>query len=143
MKVYLAGPINGCNDDDAQGWRDAFQAELALIGAKAIDPMVRDYRGREDDCVSEIVQGDKRDIAGCDVFVAHCWQVSWGTAMEILYAYQEGKTVILVCPPGQRISPWQRYHSDAIVGDLSAALEDLKRLALYGLPERQGKGRYW
>lgn len=24
--VYLAGPINGCTDDEAGGWRDGFMA---------------------------------------------------------------------------------------------------------------------
>ena len=41
--------------------------------------------------------------------------------MEILYAYDQGKTIILVVPEGQRVSPWLRYHSDAIVPTLTEA----------------------
>lgn len=119
MIVYLAGPINGCNDDEANGWRQGFMARLPHLEFR--DPMVRDYRGREDECVAEIVQGDIADIDECDTFLAYCWQVSWGTAMEIFYAYRAGKRVILVVPEGARVSPWLRYHSHYIVSNLAAA----------------------
>lgn len=126
--VYLAGPINGCTDDEANGWRQGFMESLA--GCKFLDPMVRDYRGREDECVGEIVEGDKADIDACDIFLAYCWQVSWGTAMEIYYAwerwgYPQGrkpkKHIILVVPEGSRISPWLRHHSDLIIPTLADA----------------------
>jgi hypothetical protein len=117
--IYLAGPINGCIDDEAHGWRQGFMDSLS--GYKFLDPMVRDYRGREDECVPEIVEGDKADIEACDVFLAYCWQVSWGTAMEIFYAHQLGRRVVLVVPEGARISPWLRYHSHAIYKTLAAA----------------------
>lgn len=117
--LYLAGPINGCTDDEANGWRQGFMDSLP--GYKFLDPMVRDYRGKEDESVNEIVEGDKSDIEACDVFLAYCWQVSWGTAMEILYAHQVGKRVVLVIPEGARISPWLRYHSHAIYSTLAGA----------------------
>jgi nucleoside 2-deoxyribosyltransferase len=119
--IYLAGPINGCNDTEANGWRRDFMDNLA--GFSFLDPMVRDYRGREDECVSEIVEGDMADIDAADVFLAYCWQVSWGTAMEILYAHSVDKPVLLVCPPGTRVSPWLRYHSTAIVPSLYGAAQ--------------------
>jgi hypothetical protein len=126
--IYLAGPINGCNDDEANGWRDKFMHRLPRCGF--LDPMVRDYRGREDECVQEIVEGDKADIGESDVFLAYCWQSSWGTAMEILHAYNLFRfqpkrlhSVVLVIPEGTRISPWQRYHSDVIVPTLELAAQ--------------------
>lgn len=125
--VYLAGPINGCTDDEANGWRQGFMESLP--GFDFLDPMRRDYRGREDECVDEIVEGDKQDIDNCDVFLAYCWQVSWGTAMEIYYAWRgegrrlPGPRIVLVIPEGQRISPWLRYHSDVIVPTLAQAAE--------------------
>jgi nucleoside 2-deoxyribosyltransferase len=117
LNVYLAGPINGCTDEEANGWRAGFMASHPNVNF--YDPMVRDYRGREDDCVDEIVEGDKADIDQCEVFIAYCWQVSWGTGMEILYAFQGGLRVILVVPDGMRVSPWQRYHSHLIVPALA------------------------
>lgn len=119
MIVYLAGPINGCTDTEAHGWRDDFMASLPQL--KFLDPMVRDYRGREDESVNEIVESDLSDIDECDIFLAYCWQVSWGTGMEILYAYRTAKPVVLIVPEGQRISPWLRYHSHLIVGTLAEA----------------------
>ena len=128
--VYLAGPINGCTDDEAHGWRQGFMARFEEFYEcyGFLDPMVRDYRGREDECVAEIVEGDKDDIDGCDIFLAYCWQVSWGTAMEIYHAWQLAKRVILVVPEGHRISPWLRYHSTAIVHTLDEAAEVIRAL---------------
>lgn len=117
--VYLAGPINGCTDDEANGWRQGFMERLPEDDF--LDPMVRDYRGQEDECVVEIVEGDKADIDQCDIFLAYCWQTSWGTGMEILYAWETGKHVMLVIPEGTRVSPWQRYHSHQIVWTLAEA----------------------
>lgn len=121
MIVYMAGPINGCNDDEAHGWRQSFDAKMCSVGITTLDPMRRDYRGREDECVDEIIEGDKKDIFAADVFFAYCWQVSWGTAMEIHFAWLNHKPVILAVPKGQPISPWLRYHSTSILPSLDAA----------------------
>lgn len=126
--VYMAGPINGCNDDEANGWRETFDRKMRSIGNTTLDPMVRDYRGREDESVKEIVELDIADIDACDVFLAYCWQTSWGTAMEIFYAWRAGKKVILVVPEGSRISPWLRYHSTDIVTSLDRAAEYIHQL---------------
>lgn len=119
MRVYLAGPINGCTDDEAVNWREVVKQRLGA--ENCIDPMVRDYRGKEDDSVQEIVESDKEDIYNATVVLANCWQVSWGTAMEIFFAWTMKKKVITVLPPGARVSPWLRYHSD-VVHSLDAAL---------------------
>jgi nucleoside 2-deoxyribosyltransferase len=118
--VYLAGPINGCNDEEANGWRQNFMQHFPM-SVEFLDPMVRDYRGREDDCYEEIVHLDLLDIEKCNVFLAYCWQASWGTAMEIRLAYELGCTVVVVVPEGERISPWLRYHADTIVTTLTEA----------------------
>lgn len=122
--VYLAGPIAGCNDEEASGWRQGFVE--AHPAHEFLDPMRRDYRGKEDDNVNDIVELDIEDIDTADIFLAYCWQVSWGTAMEIFYAYTSGKRVILVVPEGVRVSPWLRYHSDEIyksLDDVNLGLE--------------------
>lgn len=120
--VYLAGPINGCTDDEANGWRESFMTRLPTYGF--LDPMERDYRGREDECINEIVELDKSDINDCDIFLAYHWKSSDGTSMEIHYAWElrqkqsESPLVLVVIPEGQRISPWVRYHSDKIIPTL-------------------------
>lgn len=124
MKVYLAGPINGCTDDEAVNWRELVKDELGA--ENCIDPMRRDYRGVEDQNVEQIVAGDERDIMASDVVLANCWQVSWGTAMEIHFSYCESKTVLAVLPPGARVSPWLRYHA-TVLFSLEDALAQIGR----------------
>lgn len=123
--VYLAGPINGCSDEEANDWRTYIKDAYA---GPTLDPMRRDYRGREEESVNEIVELDKADIEACDVFLANCPQSSYGTAMEILYAWEAYKPVIVIHPAGKPVSPWIRYHSSAVVHTLDAALEALTQV---------------
>lgn len=132
--VYLGGPINGATDEEASGWRDRFIFELG-DEFEYRNPMERDYRGREDECVGEIVELDKEDIDQSDILLAYCWQVSVGTSMEVFYGWDlrfegvakgPGPFVLLVIPEGTRISPWLRYHSDAIVSTLEEAKQVIR-----------------
>lgn len=124
MKLYAGGPINGCSDDEANNWRDELRAMTEGENIAVVDPMDRDYRGRENEpgVDAEIVRGDVEDIDVCEAAIFNCWQASWGTAMEILLAHQIGTYVVCVLPEGGRISPWLSYHADAIVHTLPAAV---------------------
>lgn len=118
---YLCGPINGTTDRQANAWRNVWKR--AVGPENCLDPMDRDYRGEEDDNVEAIVEGDLEDITKADIVIAHCWQESWGTAMEIYEAANQGKTVIAIVPEYQtRISPWLRHHA-TVVRSFSEALE--------------------
>lgn len=125
MKIYLGGPINGCTDEEANGWRSAVKSKLVAYGWEAIDPMVRDYRGREMEpgIAAEIVENDKADIEGADVLLMNCPKPSVGTSMEVLYGYTLGKRVICVIPPGSTPSPWLVYHAEVIEGSVLDALK--------------------
>jgi len=117
MKYYLAGPINGCNDSEAHDWREEASA---LLGAKNVfNPMVRDYRGKEDQSVAEIVELDKADIDACDVLIVWFVKPSIGTSMEVLYAWERGKQIIVVNKQEKPLSPWLVYHSHRIIKDLN------------------------
>jgi nucleoside 2-deoxyribosyltransferase len=124
MKVYLCGPINGCTDEECKDWREA--AKLAL--PDTVDPMRRDFRGREGDFAEEIVEGDKADIDQCDALLVNYDKPSVGTSMEILYAWQEDKTVVLVCKPGTKLSPWLTYHCSVVVDSFEEAFKILANL---------------
>lgn len=109
-KIYLAGPIAGCTDEECKGWRNRIKEALGhLIQFK--DPMDRDYRGVEGYNVRDIVEGDKRDIDECDTVIVFYTRPSVGTSMEILYAWERGKTVGIICSPGVTRSPWLEYHA--------------------------------
>jgi nucleoside 2-deoxyribosyltransferase len=136
-KIYLCGPINGCSDDQAITWRDWFKygvrdreygARLQpyLTDVTYIDPMKRDYRGKESEDYREIVELDKRDIRQCDVVVVMYTTPSVGTSMEILYAQTLGVPVVVIDESGRPISPWLRYHSTAIVSSKENAVAKIK-----------------
>lgn len=126
MKVYLGGPINGCTDEEANGWRGEVKEVLADNGHEWCDPMDRDYRGRELEpgIAAEIVEGDKFDISECDVLLMNCPKPSYGTAMEILYGYERGKRVIAVLPVGTVPSPWVLYHAEVVFGSATGAVRE-------------------
>jgi hypothetical protein len=120
-KIYLCGGINGLSDADAKGWR-TIAAELLAGRANVLDPMARDYRGKEAQNVAAIVEGDMRDIGESDVLLVNASRPSWGTAMEIAKSFDLGKRVI-VFGAGPRPSPWLCYHSHAQCNTVEQAVE--------------------
>lgn len=127
MMIYLAGPINGCTDEECNDWRAMVRREFSLkLCAKSLDPMRRDYRGKEDESVNEIVQLDKLDVERCDMILAACPKPSVGTSMEIFYAWTLGKPVYAVVPDGAPVSPWLRYHSTRICSTFEEAIQAVR-----------------
>lgn len=127
-RIYLGGPINGCTDDEAHGWRESVKQVLAESGHEWVDPMDRDYRGRELEpgIAAEIVIGDKDDIDTCDVLLMNAPKPSYGTAMEIMYGAQQLKRVLVVLPEDTVPSPWVLFHADAIhYGSVTAVARSL------------------
>lgn len=123
MRIYLAGPINACSDDEVTSWRAEARAALEPRGHEIVDPADRDFRGVENETYESIVEGDKADINRCDLVIAHCWQPSYGTAMELLYAWERDIPVFAVVPNGQPVSPWVRYHSKRVCPSLFGATQ--------------------
>ena len=122
-KVYLCGPINGCTDTEATEWRE----EVKKFYPKSIDPMVRDYRGKEAGSYREIVDLDKRDVRGCDCLLVNYVKPSVGTSMEVFYAWTIGKPIIILCASDAIISPWLRYHSTCFAHSLDEAVNAIVR----------------
>lgn len=117
--LYLCGPINGCTDEECRDWRAYV---TAAWGGRSIDPMLRDYRGREAEAFREIVELDKIDVTEADIILVNYDKPSVGTSMEVLYAWERGKRVIVVCREDAVISPWLRYHAHHIVHSFDEAL---------------------
>lgn len=117
--IYLCGPINGCTDEECNDWREYVTENWT---GDCINPMVRDYRGRETEAFREIVELDKIDVAQSDIILVNYDKPSVGTSMEVLYAWQLGKRIIVVCREDANISPWLRYHSTHIVHSFDDAL---------------------
>lgn len=125
-KVYLAGPINGCSDEQANAWRERARELLVAQGFEVCDPMARDYRGREGDFAAELVAADLADIRGCDAVLVSCARPSWGTAMEVRFAHAEAhKFVVGFLPDPEHASPWLLQHMHVLERDLEAAVRDI------------------
>ena len=116
MKVALEGPINGCTDDEAHGWREAVKSSLAERGHTWWDPMDHDFRGRELEpgVAAEIVELDMAGMSSSDVLLVNAPKPTWGTAMAIYIGWSLGKRVIVVHPEGTVPSPWVVYHASEI-----------------------------
>lgn len=125
MKVYLCGPINGCTDAECKDWR----AELKAHFPDSIDPMKRDYRGKEAESYREIVDLDKRDVRNADVVLVNYVKPSVGTAMEVFYAWTLGTPVVLLCEREAVLSPWLRYHCGSIVHSVAEAVSKINEIA--------------
>jgi nucleoside 2-deoxyribosyltransferase len=93
-----------------------------MYGGPTLDPMRRDYRGREAECVREIVELDKIDIARSDIILVNYDKPSVGTSMEVYLAFTTGKLVIVVAKSDTTISPWLLYHSHKVVHSFEEAM---------------------
>jgi hypothetical protein len=123
--TYLCGGINGLSDADCKDWRETAKE---MLHTATLDPMSRDYRGREDECVNEIVEGDKEDIRNSNFLLVNVTRPSWGTAMEIPYAWGLDIPIIAFClDPKVRISPWLRYHCTSIWPSVEVACNEINR----------------
>lgn len=120
--VYLCGPINGCTDSECSDWRESAKKKFE----STLDPMVRDYRGKEAESYREIVDLDKRDVIQADAILAFCPKPSVGTSMEVFMAWQMGKVIAVVAP--EPVSPWLRYHSTRVFSEMGEAIEWLRGL---------------
>jgi nucleoside 2-deoxyribosyltransferase len=118
--VYLCGGINKLSDAECKDWREEAKC---LLGPEfeTLDPMRRDYRGREGDFSAEIVRHDQTDIAMSDIILVRAEKPSWGTAMEMVYAKLLGKFVV-VFGAGDKPSPWIVFHSNKMFPNLNEAI---------------------
>jgi nucleoside 2-deoxyribosyltransferase len=122
MKIYLAGPINGCTDEQANGWRNEATRIATEYDHVCLTPMVRDYRGREAGAEAEIVQGDKADILKCQAVLLYYEKPSVGTAQEQLFAWERGIPVAVVNKSDKPLPPWLVYHAAGIFKSLGEAI---------------------
>lgn len=120
--IYLCGPINGRTTDDATDWRETVKKRW---DGRCLDPMRRDYRGRELDpgIAADIVAGDIEDIQQSDAMLVYFDKPSVGTSMEVFYAkHVLGKPVVVIDASEKPLSPWLIHHSDNQTKHLSVAL---------------------
>lgn len=122
--VYLAGPIYG-QDDTCISWRNDCAKDLQRKNIMSLNPTDADYRGRETTAgiPKRIVESDKKSIMYCDTLLAKCDHPSFGTAMEVHFAWSLRKQVIVVT---KSYSPWIRYHADHVFSTVEEAVKNLQ-----------------
>jgi nucleoside 2-deoxyribosyltransferase len=71
----------------------------------------------------DIVEANRAEITACDAVLVHFDRPSVGTSMEVLFAWQIGKYVVIANVSGAPLSPWLLYHSHAQAASLADAVE--------------------
>lgn len=122
--AYLCGGINGLNDSQCRDWREYIKSSLNEQ-FDFLDPMRRDYRGIEIENLDNIVNGDKKDILDSDFLITYAERPSWGTAMEVIYAWENQRIVYSICS-AEKPSPWLIYHSTKIFKTIEDLIDYLK-----------------
>lgn len=120
--TYLAGGIAGLTDSECNDWRSYAKQHLKT---DTLDPMRRDYRGKEYDpeIASTIVLNDLEDIQRSDYLLVNATRSgSWGTAMEIALAHTDFKFIVAFVGNTGKVSPWIRHHCNYVVETIDEAI---------------------
>ena len=94
--VYLAGPIEGCTQEEINLWRDNAQ-QMFSEGVLGVSPTKLDSRYS-----SAIITQNYMDTTKCDVVLAYLprcisdRRCSYGTVCEIAWAYAHQTPVVIV-----------------------------------------------
>jgi nucleoside 2-deoxyribosyltransferase len=125
--IYLCGPIQNRTDAQCVTWRETIKEHWPGV---SLDPLRRDYRGREMENVAKLVRDDLDDIRRCDILLVYFDAPSVGTSMEIFFAHHILRIpVVTIDVHGRgRESPWLVRHTDVLVSTLPEALEVLKQV---------------
>lgn len=135
--VYLAGPITGCDRDEANDWRLYVSLALAPALIQGISPLRCEpligerYRPHYADPkfgrANAIASKNVFDVKACDMMLAYLPQQDWpsvGTIWELGIAVGERKPTIVVCQcPRLAEHPVIQAASNWLLDDLDDAVE--------------------
>jgi len=123
-KIYLAGPISGCNPEQLSHWRfhvkDRWSKEFDFI-----DPSEDQVHAA--DSPSEVVRRDEAGIESCDAVLANMWRESIGTAIGVAHARYHGKPVMVV-DSNRLNSRTLAYFANAVTQTLDGGMRALRAL---------------
>jgi len=128
MKAYLSGGIFPTDRIATDGWREAATNLLTKAGFQVLNPC----RGKATyqygyHTPNEIVLRDLKDVDAADIvlmnFVDKPNKLFTGTQMELMYAWEKRKPVVVVTSdPRLTQHPWIQAMSVRIFKDLSEAV---------------------
>lgn len=110
FRVYLAGPISGCNPIQRRRWR---QEVKKVYGAKMtfLDPV--DNLLDSEASPYEFVEADLQSIMESDGLLVNMWQESIGTAMGVAHAHHHGRAIV-VSDPNHLENKMLTFFADAV-----------------------------
>ena len=110
FRVYLAGPMSGCNDVQMCRWRNAVKK---AYGSKMtiLDPV--DNLLSPDASPYEFVEADLQNIMEADGLLVNMWQESIGTAMGVAHAHRYGRAIV-VADPNHLENKMLTFFADAV-----------------------------
>ena len=124
--IYLCGPIQGRTDDECVTWRKAVMLNWP---GTCLDPLRRDYRGRELSNVDKLIRDDMDDIRRSDALLVYFDRPSIGTSMEIFYAHRILRIpVVVIDVSGAPRSPWLVGHTSVFVDSIEAGMQVLAQI---------------
>ena len=121
MKYYLAHPH--ASRQDVRNWELHLEAHLGMDIVNPFYDLDRDDIRAQDEGLrtpyeadaTVVVERDKAAIMDCDGLIGIVdGSPSYGTIMEIGYAYDMGTPVFLIITNGMQNHYWLKYHSDKI-----------------------------
>lgn len=124
-KIYLAGPMTGCNDDQLHRWRDEVKAKYER-DFSFIDPTERwpgDPMGH-DATPLEIVKADLQNIETADGLLVNMWRESIGASIGIVHAHRFGRPVV-VADPNHLGSRMLTFYADGLENHPCKAMQAL------------------
>jgi hypothetical protein len=150
IKVYLCGGIKDLTTEESSEWRNLAIDELTTKlgqnvkietdgsrtyspiitnGFICLDPMRRNFRTTEWQSQNEIVSLDKKDIIDADILLVNATKPSWGTAMEVLFAFERHKIIVSFTGTDNKEdwNPWLGFHSTRLTKTLDEAINYIKK----------------
>ncbi len=110
FRVYLAGPISGCNPVQRCHWRNEVKEKH---GARMtfLDP-TENLLDREASPY-EYVEADLKNIMESDGLLVNMWRESIGTAMGVAHAHRHGRAIV-VSDPNHLENKMLTFSADAV-----------------------------
>lgn len=125
-RIYLAGPISGCNEKQIHSWRNSI---IKKYGSKFVfeNPADKIYeRVKSNSYVPyQIVKDDLNCISKADAILVNMWKESIGTAISVVHAKNLGKPVVVV-DQNHMDSTTLAFYADAVFSHVNDAMDQIK-----------------
>ena len=122
LRVYLAGPMDGQDEETIHGWREEIKSRVHNT-VECVDPsslpFSKDFPSGDE--AWDIVQADLALIDSSHMVCAMCDLSTAGTAQEVLYSFMNQLPVLIINTNG-KLSPFTRTFSDQVVGSIDEAV---------------------